>query len=308
MSAPIYSSPVIVWGTSEDFSLWSQTGTVTATSGQTDPFNGSTGYVLDDNDAGTAEARYKEYTAAVKGYHVWTVCSKYYSAATSAVKFENTTLGLSGTASYAWSAFEATLTASGAGTVLTPAWVGGYYIQRIAVYAVAGNTMRMTLYPAGTTAGDTGATYFYQNDLTLLGTPDQLVSWEEPREGSAWAQSGSGAEDAWIQGTDYRMTVTLPWIPFLDRSVPEAVSGWNGPREYNGVNSGISAMLRHGRTKGTLTWYPTLYGIASSTATAVACYLVDPMRGAPTLQPNGDRSVTLELRNATTPFKPYETV
>ena len=134
MSAPIYSSPVIVWGTSEDFSLWSQTGTVTATGGQPDPFTGTTGYVLDDNDAGAAEARYKEYTAAVKGYHVWTVCSKYYSATTSAVKFENTTLSLSGTASYAWSAFEATLTASGSATVLTPAWVGGYYIQRCLLY------------------------------------------------------------------------------------------------------------------------------------------------------------------------------
>jgi hypothetical protein len=308
MSAPIYSSPVIVWGTSEDFSTWSQTGTVTATSGQVDPFGGTTGYVLDDNDAAAAEARYKEYTAAVKGYHVWTICSKFYSATTSAVKFENTTLAISGTASYAWSAYEATLTAAGNASVLTPAWVGGYYIQRIIVYAAAGNTMRMTLYPAGTTVGDSGATYFYQNDLTLLGVPDNLIAWEEPREGSAWVQGGSGVEDAWIQGTDYRMTVTLPWVPFLDRASPEAVSGWGGPREYNGVNCGISAMLRAGRTKATLTWYPNLYGITSSTATAVASYLVDPMRGAPTLQPNGDRSVTLDLRNASTPYKPYETV
>jgi len=307
VSAPVYNYPIIAWGSSEDFSAWSQVGTCAVTGSAVDPFAGTTtAYLLADDDAGAVESRYKEYTAAYSGYHVWTVCSAYFSASTSAVKFSNETLSYDGTATYAWAAFEATLTASGNSTVYTPAYLGSFYLQRISVYAKAGNTMRMTIYPSGETAADSGGTYYYQSDLTLVGVHDNLISWEEPREGSSWAQSGSGVEDAWIQGTDYRMNVTLPWVPFHDRESPEPVSGWGGPREYNGVNCGVSAMLRAGRNKQTLTWYKTLYAVTGSEY-AVPSYLVDPMRGAPELQVNGDRSLTLELRNTSIAYKPYET-
>lgn len=298
--------PLIVWGSADDLSAWSQSGTCATTGSQADPFGGAGAYLLEDNDGAAAETRYKEYTATVTGYHVATV---FVAPATgtqnTAMKFENTTLASHGTASLAWASYVPTLSTLGTGVLQPVAVANGFYVQRIMQYATAGNTMRITLYPSGQTASETSGAKFYVRNAVLLDVLDNAVAWEEPREGSSWAQGGSGAEDAWIQGTDYRLSATVQWIPKVDRDTPASVSGWGLPLERVGVNCGVSSFLRVGRNKESLTYYSSRMSLDSYYATT--CMLVDPMRGAPTLQPNGDRSFSMELRSVTGPFQPLET-
>ena len=291
----------ITWGSVDDMTTWTQVNTCPVTGGQIDPYGGLTGYSMADSDVGTVAARYVEYTAALSGWHTLTMCVKPGGAsAVSAIEFENITLANSSSADLTFTAYVPTLSANG-GNVMQPVAIGnGYYVQRIMQYATAGNTMRITVYPAGQTASDTGGSFFYCRNLTLLDVLDNLVTYTEPREGSAWAQSGSGVEDAWIQGTDYRLDATVQWVPKAERDTPASVSGWGNPLERIGVNCGVQAMLRAGRNKETLTFY--YLRTAPSTDYGTNAYLVDPMRGAPTLHPNGDRTFTLSLRSASTPF------
>lgn len=299
-----HTYPLLLWGSVDDLTAWSQTGTCAASGSAVDPFNGSTAYTLTDDDAGAAEARYKDFTAATTGYHVLSVmvCPSAANQVT-AVKFENSTLADASTATLTWATYVPTLSTSGT-YCLQPVAIGSnYYVQRIIKYATAGNTLRITLYPSGTTASDTGSAKFYLRNACLLDLLDNVVAWEEPREGSAWVQGASGSEDAWIQGTDFRLDATVNWIPKLDRDTPVSVSGWGLPNERIGVNTGVAALLRAGRNKETLSF------LADRTSSigldVVSCVLVDPLRGAPTMQPNGDRSMTLGLR-ASTPFQALE--
>lgn len=307
-----HTYPMIWWGSAADLSTWTQAGTCTVTGSQTDPFYGTTAYQLADGAAGTRGARYKEYTAAYTGWHVAMVCMKQVGTdPTTAIKIENVTLADSSTATLAWSGGVPTASWLGSGGHYTPVSIGtDWYAQRVYVAAIAGNTMRLHLYPSSSTVAEMTAGYFYVRNGVLLDLFDTAMTWEEPREGSSWAQGGSGVEDAWIQGTDYRFAGTLIGVPQLDRDSPAPVSGWNSPNETTGVNCGVDALLRAGRNKETLTLFAdrtvmsggsygaALYGVDS--------YLADPMRGEPEMRPNGDRSFRLELRNASKPYTTFD--
>lgn len=301
-----HTFPLVFWGSVDDLSTWSQTGTCGITASQTDPLGGSTAVALTDNDAGTAEARYKEYTATYSGYHHLTVAvAPSTGTQVSAVKFENVTLATPGTANLSWASYVLTQSTSGIGVQSAVNIANSYAVIRIRQYATAGNTMRITLYPAGTTASDTGTMKVYLRNLCLLDVLDQPVAWEEPREGSVWVQGASGVEDAWIQGTDYRFGGTVQWVPKVDRDAPASVSGWGLPNERVGINCGVAALLRAGRQKDALTFYADRTALDSYYATT--CTLVDPMRGAPEVLPNGDRRFRLELRGTSNPFQALET-
>ena len=298
--------PLVVWGSADDLSTYSQTGTCAITTGQADPWGGTSAVYLTDNDAATAEARYIEYTAAYTGYHSATVCTAYLSATSSGISFGTGVTAPVSHTLHTWTAGVpvASLYGGTAGSTAAVVALGsGWYLQRIWAYALTGETVRLTLSPAGFTASDTGSTRYLVQSMTLLDLPDQKMTWEEPRDGSAWAQGGSGVEDAWIQGTDYRYQATFD-VPYLHRDAPASVSGWGLPLERAGCNSGVNALLRAGRNKETLTYYADRTNTA--TAFGVASYLVGPMNGAPAVQPNGDRRITLELRNASKHYKPYE--
>lgn len=297
--------PIVFWGTKDDLTTYTQTGTCTVTGSVLDPWGGTTGQKLTNTGAVAGTARYVEYTAAKTGYHVATVlCAPVANPQLTAIRFANQTLGGGGlTSELSWAGNVPTLTTPNDG-VMTPVMTGGnatFAVQRVWAWAVAGHTMRLTLYPSGLTAATSDAAYFTVMNCTLLDIMDSVTHWEEPREGSSWAQGGSGAEDAWIQGTDYLLSGTVQWVPQQDRSNPAGVSGWGNPLERVGVNCGVSAMLRAGRNKEALTFYTDRSDISSYLATT--CYLMDPLRGAPAVQPNGDRSFTLTLRNASTPFR-----
>lgn len=301
-----HTYPAIWWGSVDDLSSWSQTGTCGIGTGQLDPMGGTTAYTLNDDSAGTVENRYSEYTATYSGYHHLTIgVAPITGTQLAAVRFENVTLATPGTALLSWSSYALTQTTSGAGVLANVDISNSYSVIRIRQYATAGNTMRITLYPAGITASDTAVTKFYLRNLCLLDLLDQPVAWEEPREGSAWVQGASGVEDAWIQGTDYRFGGTVQWVPKVDRDVPASVSGWGLPNERIGINTGVAALLRAGRRKDALTFFADRTAVDSYYATT--CTLVEPLRGAPEVLPNGDRRLRLELRGTSNPFQALET-
>jgi hypothetical protein len=85
------------------------------------------------------------------------------------------------------------------------------------------------------------------------------------------------------------------WVPTIPRSTPAIVSGWYGENESTGVNCGVKAMLKAGRDKNSLRFVPD----RSVCTTYMDSYLVDPMNGAPDLEPNWDRTFPMTLRGST---------
>lgn len=299
-----HTYPAIWWGSVDDLSSWSQTGTCEVQSGYPDPFGSTTAYVISDNDTGAVENRYIEYTATATGYHTAMVpVAGFASDQALAVKLQNMGSGQNATLTITLTNWEPTYATAGDGFAAAVPIGGGFYAVQLGVVGFAGQTMRLTIYPVGETASATGSCKVYLRNLCLLDVLDQPVVWEEPREGSAWVQGASGVEDAWIQGTDYRLSAVVGWVPpALGRSSPAVVSPWGLPNERIGINTGVGAMLRAGRRKDALFFMPErIKGFAFYGTT---CTLVEPMRGAPEVLPNGDVRFRLELR-ATTPFAPF---
>jgi hypothetical protein len=132
----------------------------------------------------------------------------------------------------------------------------------------------------------------FANTLTVGYLLDNDTSGSEPREGSAWTQAPSGTEDAWITGTDYVLVGEFRWIPQTDTATP-AATGWDGGGKFR-------EFLEWARAKNLIRFYPdaTAGGFIDS-------YLVEPMKGLPTLELNGERRLPFKLRNPTTPYDGY---
>lgn len=132
----------------------------------------------------------------------------------------------------------------------------------------------------------------FANTLSIGYPVDNWSSWSEPRQGSVWVQSMSGDEDSWIIGTDYYLQVDVRWIPTANTTSPVA-TGWDG-------TTGFRAFLEWAKAKNVFRWYPD-----KDSASYVASYLVDPMNGGPTVEPDGTKRITLVIRNATTAYDGY---
>ncbi len=120
-----------------------------------------------------------------------------------------------------------------------------------------------------------------------------MKAYPQPRDGSETLQSPSGVEDAWTVGTDYVLEGAIGWIPQTDSADPLA-TGWDGA-------TGFAAFLTWARDKNLIRFYPD----ATDGAASIDCYLVEPARGAPDPEPNGQRRVRLVLRNPSTAFAGY---
>jgi hypothetical protein len=126
-----------------------------------------------------------------------------------------------------------------------------------------------------------------------LGYPlDNVTSGDTPRDGSSWAQTPSGVEDAWIVGTDYVLSGDVRWIPQTDTSSPLA-TGWDGA-------TGFRAFLAWARAKNVIRFYPD-----AGAGTFVDSYLVDPLQGEPLWESDGTRRITLRIRNVSTAYDGY---
>jgi hypothetical protein len=299
------SLPLIAWGTAQDISAspWTDNGTPTVTPNVTDPFGGTGAYLIDDNDAGLAEARLLVVNAVAGSTVPITVCLKAGTSSTSLVQLRDQTA-----ASYplavnvTWSGGVPSATAT-AGTVIGTVSLGnGWYLLLATAAWTSGHDARLELYGTGSTASLTGTTNYYVRNFALPYYPDMAVSEPAPRDGSLWALNGDGSvEDAWIVGTEERLRCLMRWIPQSPRATPVVQSGWYGQNESVGVNCGMKAMLTAGRDKQALLWVPD----RSTCTTYQSSYLVEPIgAGAVSLEANGDRTFELVLRG-TSAFTGY---
>ena len=84
----------------------------------------------------------------------------------------------------------------------------------------------------------------------VFGLPlENALAFPRPAEGSAWAISDAGVEDAWITGTDYFLRGVIRRIPRDRQLNPAPATGWN---ESNGVEAWLTWM----RGKNIGRYYP----------------------------------------------------
>ena len=128
----------------------------------------------------------------------------------------------------------------------------------------------------------------FANTLELGYPLDRATPYPQPREGSQWAKSPGGVEDSWVTETDELLAAVARWIPHTTGTTPEGtpITGWDGA-------TGFAAFLRWGRAKNLIRFYPL-----RTEGTYVACYLVEPMKGAPAPENDGTRQVALVLRTS----------
>lgn len=121
---------------------------------------------------------------------------------------------------------------------------------------------------------------------------DNWVATSNAFEGSQFVQVESGTEDAWIINTDYVLSGDIRWIP-TSNSVNPTQTGWDG------VN-GVLAFLEYARAKNVFRYYPN-----KDEGTYITSYLVDPIDGSHTLEPDGTRTITIKIRNSTSAYTGY---
>lgn len=292
--------PVVAWGTASDISAapWTSSGTGSATAGQADPFGGTGAVLLNDTDGAVQFARLYSGVVLTSPTVNLCVCWKADTSTGYTVILRDTTASAiriqdNGTQS---GGVPTQSMVTGTGATIVALGGGWYALRYTATNIVAGNTHRLELYPCANSAAATGTSVFYVRSMVLMDYLDGSVSWSEPREGSAQAQSAGGTEDAWTIGTDEHLRATVRWIPDYQQDTPVAVSGWYGTNEGPGLNMGLKEMLEQGRDKAVLTFVPDR---SACSANNVSAYLVEPMRGAPELEANWTRKFTMELRAST---------
>lgn len=131
--------------------------------------------------------------------------------------------------------------------------------------------------------------------VLVFGYPlDRVRAYPLPREGSEWAMSPAGVEDAWIVGTDYFLEGDYRWIPREATTNPVA-TGWNDV-------DGVEAWLTYMREKNTCRFIPDWQNVA----VYKTVYLHEPISGPPDQESNLLRRIPLVLRAADgLPFDGY---
>lgn len=303
--------PLIAWGTADDISGagWSSIGTPIVTGGQADPFGGASAYLLNDDDAVVGEARNKAFvplasavqipifvrqgTATIAGWLVYDVTSAGANRG-----YINLTGWGTGTPTVVSGGTLGTVSVSVSPVISVG---GGWYMAIASVTGlVVGNSYLFYCYPAnnnGSAGASMGSTYFYVRNSVLFDVPQNPIAWRTPRAGTEKVRGLDGGFDTWLTGKDSKFRGEFAWIPSAPRSSPAIVSGWEGLNESTGINCGVQAMLEAGWNAQSLTFVPD----RSDCTTSIASELVKPFdQDEPTMKPNGDRSLILELGSSGT--------
>jgi hypothetical protein len=300
---PSQTLPLVAWGTADDLSAYTQSGTCGVTPSVTDPFGGTGAYTLNDTDAANISARLK--SGIVTGLQIpIAVIGVFIKAGTSAESFirfwDTTDPGTRIQMDIAWSGGVPTVTAS-TGTMVGTIPVGnGWYFTLAYGNIQRGNSHQLELRPAtqgGVTATGT-CTFYVRNTILpdLLGAPK---GFSRPAHGYEVVTAPSGVRDAWkIKASDEVLQGRVAWVPTSPRSFPQIVSGWDGQNESVGVNCGVKAMLEAGWDMNLLRYVPD----RSACTTYTDAYLTLPgAEWTPDLEGNADRAFAFELVSAT-PF------
>lgn len=294
--------PLIAWGTPDDINAYTSFGSVGVTTGVSDPFGGTSAVTLDDDTAGSTEAKYKTVAGLLAGSSVVRVFAKQGTATVSdAFLNDETNATGRGVLRLTWSGGVPTASIpAGNAVAVTPVAVGDgwYFCGMVSSGVVAGASHRLYLYGASSSAASTGTTSWYVRNAVLLDYVDDYRRFADKRPGYAVTESGSGVRDAWDQGTNYVRRGTVQWVPPTARSTPAIVSGFTGANESTGVNCGVQAMLLAGMQMTSMVWVPD----RSACSVNQSVYLTQPTAGwEPTQQPNGDFAFPLELVSASAP-------
>jgi hypothetical protein len=129
----------------------------------------------------------------------------------------------------------------------------------------------------------------FSKTLTFEYPVDNWSAYSSPREGSDFVYTLGGVEDSWIVGTDYYLEAQIRWIP----TVSGSFSGWEG-------DPGFDDFLEFARTKAPFKWYPD-----ATVTGSITSYLVDPLEGGASLEPDGTKSITLLIRNTGSAYLGY---
>ena len=128
----------------------------------------------------------------------------------------------------------------------------------------------------------------YVNTLNVGWPLDSALAWSEPSPDSVWADIPSNGErDAWVPGTYDLLQAAFRWIPTANETVPVTITGWDGA-------TGVREFLEWARAGNILRFYPD-----KDVGSYIECYLIEPLNGAPTLERDGTRQLTLKLRAST---------
>jgi hypothetical protein len=132
----------------------------------------------------------------------------------------------------------------------------------------------------------------FANTLDIAYPLDNFKAYSTYREGSQFAQTMAGVEDAWIIGTDYTLEGDVRWIRTTNTTTPLA-TGWDG-------STGVRAFLEWAREKNQFRFYPD-----TTVNTYILSYLVEPLDGSHSLESDGTRTIRLVMRNASTAYEGY---
>jgi hypothetical protein len=292
---------MIAWGSADDIaaSPWAVIqGTPSVTTGYTDPFGGTGGQSIVDNDAGLAAYRGKAFTAATA--LVWvTLAIRKISGTEHNFGIDRASDGTwVHQVRNVWQGSQPVLSSQsgvGIGTILSPVDLGNalWWLVMFSANVTAGTQYRLLL---GGGAGTSETAYYLRNIVLLdyLGT--ETVAYPRPRDGSEIRRFPSGSQDAWYVGTDEVLSAAVRSVPLNPRGSPVIVSGWDGPNETTGVNAGVRAMLTAGRQGTVLRFVPD-----RSVATGYNdSYLLEPLRDPPEVASRGsDLDFRLELVSTT---------
>lgn len=120
---------------------------------------------------------------------------------------------------------------------------------------------------------------------------DNWQSYSKPRDGSEWAQSTSGVEDAWVVGRDFYLEADIRWLPSSDTTIPAVATGWDG-------TTGVRAFLEWAQDKNQFAFFPD-----KNSGTSINSYLVEPVEDIQlTIEADGSRMFHIIMRNPTTPY------
>ena len=132
----------------------------------------------------------------------------------------------------------------------------------------------------------------FANEIRF-GTPlDDWMAYTKPRDGSISIVTEAGVVDAWVFGTEYLLQFHARWIPStLD--VATNTTGWDDSP------NGWSLFLISAREMNQFRFYPD-----RDSSTYYTCTLAE-WDQPPSIEPNGQRSQRLTIRNIDSPFIGY---
>jgi len=124
----------------------------------------------------------------------------------------------------------------------------------------------------------------FANQIDFSGPVGGALNYSLPSRDSEFTEAPSGEADAWIEGQEQFLEVTVRWIPITNTTVPFVATGWDG-------STGWRAFLEWARQMNVFRWIPD----KTVPATYYTMYLVEPLTDPGVQLERGNRHRSLRL-------------